>query len=35
MQRIVVEQQLYSISQIPNLILEYVLGDDNLADIFS
>ena len=24
-----------TISQIPNLILEYVLGDDNLADIFS
>ena len=35
MQRVVVERQLYSISQFPNLILEYVLGDDNLADIFS
>ena len=35
MQRIVVKQQLYSISQFPNLILEYVLGNDNLADIFS
>ena len=35
MQPIVVERQLYSSSQFPNLILEYVLGDDNLADIFS